>query len=371
MAAESITGSVRSFGLFRSTSSTAISIIALATIGFYVSRAFVDAQVMMQTLAKALGLGSTYALVALGFVLIFKGTQVINFAQGALAMVGALFVSFLVADEHIPLTTIKNPLVGVGPSWLGWLLSVVIALAMVGLLGMVIERLVIRPMVGEPLFSVAVITLGLETMLRTMNNDTVRAQLRSLEIPWGTSGFNIGGDTDAAGVTTGGAFISWSYVAAVVTAVAAFLAVFFFYRSRMGVAMRAVAFDQEAAMAQGINVGRVFALAWIAGAVLAALGGIFATQPPIAQTGAVQVETQFIAFRALPAVVLGGLDSVQGALLGGLIIGLAEITAGQYLAQYAGTIGAGYPLIVPYLVMIVGLLVRPYGLFGTPEVRRV
>jgi branched-chain amino acid transport system permease protein len=83
------------------------------------------------------------------------------------------------------------------------------------------------------------------------------------------------------------------------------------------------------------------------------------------------VETQFIAFRALPVVILGGLDSVQGALLGGLIIGLAEISAGQYLSQYSSQLGAGYPLIVPYLVMIVGLLVRPYGMFGTPEIRRV
>lgn len=361
----------RFFNPFSSVSTALVSLIGAATVGFYVIRAIVEFEVMIQTLAKAMGLGSTYALVALGFVLIFKGTQVVNFAQGALAMVGALFVSFLVADEHIPLTTITNPLLGIGPSWLGWFLSVLVALAFAGVLGMVIERLVIRPMIGEPLFSVAVITLGMETVFRTMANDTVRIQLRSLEIPWGTTGFTIGGETDAAGLASGGAFIAWSYVAAAITAAIAFLAVFYFYRSRMGVAMRAVAFDQEAAMAQGINVGRVFAIAWIAGAVLAALGGIFATQPPIAQTGAVQVETQFIAFRALPAVILGGLDSVQGALVGGLIIGLAEITAGQYLSQYAGTLGAGYPLIVPYLVMVVGLLVRPYGFFGTPEVRRV
>ncbi len=362
---------LRDFNPLASLSSAVISATVVATVLFYLVRFAVEWDIALQTLAKALGLGATYALVALGFVLIFKGTQVVNFAQGALAMVGALFLSFLVADEHIPLTTIENPLVGISPSWLGWSLSVLVALVFAGVLGMLIERIVIRPMIGQPLFSVAVITLGLETMLRTMANDTVRAQLRSLAIPWGTDGFTLGGETNADGLSTGGAFIAWSYVAATLAAVVAFLAVFFFYRSRMGVAMRAVAFDQEAAMAQGINVGRVFAIAWIAGAVLAAIGGIFATQPPIAQTGAVQVETQFIAFRALPAVILGGLDSVQGALVGGLIIGLAEITAGQYLSQYSGTLGAGYPLIVPYVVMIVGLLVRPYGFFGTPEVRRV
>lgn len=124
-------------------------------------------------------------------------------------------------------------------------------------------------------------------------------------------------------------------------------------------------------MAQGINVGKVFAIAWGAGAVLAALGGLFATQPPVKQTGAVDSETALVAFRALPAVILGGLDSVQGALVGGLLIGAAEIFAGQYLSGQASWLGAGYPLIVPYLIMLICLLVRPYGLFGTPEVRRV
>ena len=156
-----------------------------------------------------------------------------------------------------------------------------------------------------------------------------------------------------------------------VTAAAAFVAVYFFYRSRLGIAMRAVAFDQEAAMAQGVSVGRVFAIAWAAGAVLAAIGGIFATQPPVAQTLSVDQETANIAFRALPAVILGGLDSASGALLGGLIVGVAEIYAGQYAAGNASWLGAGYPLIVPYIVMIIGLLIRPYGLFGTPEIRRV
>jgi branched-chain amino acid transport system permease protein len=179
-------------------------------------------------------------------------------------------------------------------------------------------------------------------------------------VPWGNKAFRLGG-----------ADINWSYIAAMATAAMAFVAVYFFYRSRMGIAMRAVAQDQEAAMAQGINIGRVFAIAWAAGAVLAAIGGIFAVQPPVKQTGSVDQETVFVAFRALPAVILGGLDSVQGALVGGLLVGLAEIYAGQYLSGQTDILGAGYPVIVPYIVMIVGLLVRPYGLFGTPEIRRV
>jgi branched-chain amino acid transport system permease protein len=317
--------------------------------------------VWFQATMKALALGSVYAILALGFVLIFKATQTINFSQGALGMCGALFLSFLVVDEHIPFTTIQNPLLNVGgPSWMPWFLSVLVALFFAALLGLVIERVAIRPMIGKPLFSVAVITLGLEIVLRVVATDAVKIKLRPLEIPWGNDTFELGG-----------AILNWSYVAAMITAAIAFVAVYFFYRSRMGISMRAVAFDQEAAMAQGIKVGRVFAIAWAAGAVLATLGAILSTQPPIKQTGAVEPETAFIAFRALPAVVLGGLDSVTGALVGGLIIGSIEIYAGQYLAGETDLLGAGYPLIVPYVVMIIGLIVKPYGLFGTPEIRRV
>ena len=314
-----------------------------------------------QTFMRSMGLGSTYALIALGFVLIFKATQTVNFAQGALAATGALFVSFLAIDGHIPFTSISNPINSLGgPGWMRWGLNVIVALAFAAAVGLVVERLAIRPMIGEPLFSVAVITLGLEIMFRVFNNDAIEVDFRPIGVPWLANGFKVGDR-----------LINWSFIAAMVTAAVAFMAVFFFYRSRLGIAMRAVAFDQEAAMAQGVSVGRVFATAWAAGAVLAALGGIFATQPPVAQTLSVDQETANIAFRALPAVVLGGLDSASGALLGGLIVGVAEIYAGQYAAGNASWLGAGYPLIVPYVVMIIGLLVRPYGLFGTPEIRRV
>lgn len=341
----------------------ALAVILLAV--FVIFEVATDPDILATTGMKAAALGSVYALIALGFVLIFKATEVVNFSQGALAMIGALFISFMVADENLPIigffTEVKNPIYSMGgPEWLRWGLSVIVALAFAALLGLVIERVAIRPMIGEPLFSVAVITLGLEIALRTLANDTVKIQFRNTNAPWRSGGFSIGSG-----------FVNWSYIAAIVTAALAFVAVFFFYRSRMGIAMRAVAHDQEAAMAQGINIGRVFAIAWGAGAVLAALGGLFATQPPIRQTGAIDPETSLVAFRALPAVILGGLDSVQGALVGGLLVGGAEIFAGQYLSGQTSWLGAGYPLIVPYIVMVIGLLVRPYGLFGTPEVRRV
>ena len=341
------------------------SVALAALLVFIVYEIATDPDVIAVTTLKSLALGSVYALIALGFVLIFKATEVVNFSQGALAMIGALFISFMVVDENLPIigffTEIKNPiyLMG-GPEWLRWGLSLIVALAFAAILGLVIERVAIRPMIGEPLFSVAVITLGLEIALRALANDTVKIEFRRVNAPWGSGGFNIGSG-----------FVNWAYFAAMITAVLAFIAVFFFYRSRMGIAMRAVAHDQEAAMAQGINIGRVFAIAWGAGAVLAALGGLFSTQPPIRQTGSLDPESSLIAFRALPAVILGGLDSVQGALIGGLLVGGAEIYAGQYLSGYTSVLGAGYPVIIPYVVMLIVLLVRPYGLFGTPEVRRV
>lgn len=336
-------------------------VVAAALAAFLVLQLFNDPTLFLETFMKALGLGSIYAIVALGFVLIFKATQTVNFAQGAMAVAGALFFSFMIVDEHIPFTTIHNPIVDLpGPSWVPWIVSLAGALVFAGLLGAVVERLAIRPMVGEPLFSVAMITLGLEIVLRTFNNDATEVQARGVVPPWGIDSFELFGAT-----------VTWSVIAAMVTAGLAFVAVYFFYRSRLGVAMRAVAFDQEAAMAQGINVGRIFAIAWIAGSMLAAIGGIFGTMPPVKQTLTVDPSTAEIAFRALPAVVLGGLDSASGALAGGLLIGLAEIFAGQYASGELDLLGAGYPLVVPYVVMIIGLLVRPYGLFGTPEVRRV
>ena len=340
-------------------------VIVVSTVVFSTYEVATAADIYFTTMLKSLALGSVYALIALGFVLIFKATEVVNFAQGALAMIGALFISFMVADENLPIIgffwDIPNPLYQLGgPEWIRWGLSVIVALGFAAALGLLLERIAIRPMIGQPLFSVAVITLGLEIALRVLANDTVKISFRNVEAPWGSGGFNIGSG-----------FVFWSYFAAMIAAVVAFVAVFFFYRSRMGIAMRAVAHDQEAAMAQGINIGRVFAIAWGAGAVLAALGGLFATQPPVKATGAIDADVSLVAFRALPAVILGGLDSVQGALLGGLIVGSAEIYAGQYLSGQTAWLGSGYPLIVPYIVMIIGLLVRPYGLFGTPEIRRV
>jgi branched-chain amino acid transport system permease protein len=305
------------------------------------------------TFGRGLAQGSIYAIVALGFVLVFKATQAVNFAQGSIGLVTAWFFSMLLVDWDIP------------GRWLGdnayvvWFSTLVVAVALAAAFGLVIERLLIRPMIGEPLFSIAVITLGLDAVLRTIGADAVIVNNRPLNIPWGADQFKLGGAT-----------IYWSWVVTVAAAALAFVAVFFFFRTRTGIAMRAVAFDQEAALAQGISVGRVFAIAWGAAAALAMIAAVCASMSPIG-VGTVTLGTTALALRALPAVILGGLDSVQGALVGGLVIGVAEVLAGNYLARYTDVLGTGYALVVPYVVMLLILLIRPYGLFGTPEIRRV
>lgn len=318
----------------------------------------------VQTLSKALALGSIYAIMALSFVIIFKGTQVLNFAAGAISMAGALFLSIMVADRGWPFLPFSNPLAPAEGETAGlaqWLLLVVLALLITALLGLVLERIAIRPMVGQPLFAMAVITLGLEIAIRPFNLDAVAITGRSIGVPWGTETWEIGG-----------AIFPKSYLAAILAAAVAYGFVNWFYKSRFGVAMRAVAFDQEAAMAQGINVGRVFATAWAIGAALAALAAIFFAMSPWPPAGVVSLEIHPIwIFRVLPVIVLGGLDSVPGALYGGLMIATFEIFAGQYLSQWTNVLGPGYSTIVPYLVMLGVLLVRPFGLFGTEEIRRV
>ena len=322
------------------------------------------ASTFVQTLVKSLALGSVYVMIALGFVIIFKATQVLNFAAGAISMAGAMFMTILIADGGLPLLPFDNPLApdaGETPSILLWIVNLVLALAIAALFGLFIERVTIRPMVGQPLFAMAVITLGIEIAIRPFNLAATALEARSLNVPWGAEAW-----------TWGEALIPKSYVAAMIMAAIAGAVVIVFYRSRLGVAMRAVAFDQEAAMAQGINVGRVFAIAWALGAALAALGAIVYGMAPFPPGGQVSQEIhQVLALRVLPVIVLGGLDSASGAVYGGLMIAGAEVFAGEYLSQYNSTLGSGYSTIVPYIVMLIVLLVRPYGLFGTPEVRRV
>lgn len=304
-------------------------------------------------LLNGIGLGAIYAMLALGFVIIFKATQVVNFAHGALAAVGAFLAASFAVVLQFP-----GRIMGDAPVWLKWGLSALFAVAAAAVVGLVVERIFIRPMIGEPLFSIAIITVGVDIVLRTVTDDFIGQGTRPIGDPWGLEVMGIlGVNINTTQIVTFG------------VALACFGLVAWFFQSRMGIAMRATAFDQEAAHAQGIDVGRVFAISWMIGAALAAVAGIFASMSP--RAAGVSNTTAFVVFRAFPAIIIGGLDSIFGAVVAGFLVGIAEVVIGTYAAGYSSVLGVGFGGIVPYLLMLVFLLVRPYGLFGTEEIRRV
>ena len=313
-----------------------------------------EAERFLSAVATGIALGAIYAMLALGFVILFKATQVVNFAHGALAAFGAFLIAYFAVTMDFP-----GRYFGFFPDSVTWGINVLFAVAVTAAVGMLIERLTIRPMVGEPLFSIAIVTIGLDIMIRTFTNDLIGQVSKPMGDPFG-----------AKTVALGSVTVAQAEIATVVVTLIVLALVAWFFRSRLGIAMRAVAFDQEAAMAQGISVGRIFAIAWAIGAALAALGGLFASVFP--RSNGVTTTTAFLAFRAFPAVIVGGLDSIIGAVVGGFIIGLAESFAGSYLfGETWSFLGIGFNGVVPWLVMLIVLFVRPYGLFGTEEIRRV
>ena len=294
----------------------------------------------LQSTVEGLSLAAIYLLLAMGFVIIYKATQVFSFAQPALMMVGAFLVSELATRRGVPFWG-----------------AVAIAIVLTTLLAGAVERLAVRPLLGKPIFAVAILTLGVDIALRVIVTTLMGPALRSMGDPWGF-------ETS----TVGGVVIQHRSLAMIVAAALVAAAVFgFFLRTRLGLAMRATAIDQEAALAQGVRVGRVFAVAWMMAGAMAALAGMFAGSG----LGGFSNATASVAFKALPVVVVGGLDSIRGAVVGAVVVGLAEAWAATYQPQVAPWLGANFSQVVPFLVMVAVLLVKPYGLYGTEEVERV
>ena len=294
----------------------------------------------LQLCFAGLALGARYALVALGFVIIYRATGVINFAQGGLLAVGAYLTYAFANDAGLPFA-----------------LAVVLALAFSALLGAAVERTMLRPMIGQPVFAVIMITIGLLFILEQVVTTVWGYDSLNLADPWGV-------DTVRAGDVVMSVRDLWTLGLA-----AAVLAGFFaFFRlSKLGVAMRATALDPEAALAQGISARRVFAVSWAISAALAALAGVTLASGPAALSPGIGA----IALVAFPAMIVGGLDSPIGAVVGGIIIGLTQALTAGYQEDLFPWAGDNFGAVMPYLVMILILLVRPYGLFGTKEVRRV
>jgi len=289
-------------------------------------------------LLNGISLGAIYALIALGFAVIFKASEVVSFMHGSLLLFGAFTIAKL------------NASIGFFPAFIVG----VLATAGVGLL---VERLLINRLRGAPVISLAILTIGIDIMMLTELTRRIGSDILNAGHPWGGDFVRIGG----IGITENRLY-------AMVTA-AVLIALFFtaFKFSSWGVAMRASAEDGETAALMGIKLGRVSALAWVIGAGLAAVAGLFLVGSP---TPGVAPGVHSVALRAFPAAILGGLDSTGGALVGGLIIGIAEAMASGYQDQLL-FLGRGFGDVVPYVVMILVLLVRPSGLFGTKELTRV
>ena len=289
----------------------------------------------IQLLLTGLTNGAILALVALGFVLIYKASDVINFAQGDFLMVGAYLTYGFVVQ--------------VGIFWpVGVLMTMVVAV----LLGIVVERFILRPMIGEPIISVIMVTIGLSSLLRAVVNAI-----------WGTTGRAFPSFLPDSAISIGEAIIPVDRLIALVL-VAVLLAIFmlFFRYSKEGIAMRATADDQQAALSMGISVKKIFAMAWSISAVVAALAGVIVANI-VELNGAALAG---IGLRVFPVVILGGLDSIPGAIVGGLIIGLLEAFTAGYTPPELGL-----ATVVPFIVLILILMVKPYGLFGEVRIERV
>ena len=294
----------------------------------------------LQLLFNGAALGARYALVALGFVIIYRATGVINFAQGGLVAIGAYLTYAFANGSGMPFA-----------------LAVLLAVVCSAFFGAGLERTVLRKMVGEPVFAVIMITIGLLFIIE-----------QAVTAIWGFDSLNLADPWGVNTVKAGDIVMATKDLWTLGIAAAVLGAFFLFFRlSTLGVAMRATAIDAEAALAQGISARRVYAVSWAISAGLAALAGVTLASGPAALSPTIGA----IALVAFPAMIVGGMDSPAGAVAGGMIIGITQALTAGYQQDIAPWLGDNFAAVMPYVVMIVILLVRPYGLFGTKEVRRV
>jgi branched-chain amino acid transport system permease protein len=288
----------------------------------------------LQLLINGISIGFLYGLSAMGFVMIFKSSSVLNFAHGELMAMGAFFFLALITWANLPV-------------YIAFLITLMGCFAF----GFLIERFFLRPLIGEPLIYVIMLTVGLAAMFKGL-----------MLLVWGG---NLHTYPEFLPESMG---ISWNvinippvYVAALVIGIV-FLILFglFFKYSSQGIFMRSVADNQKAALALGVHVQRVFALSWAIAAVVAGMSGIV-----LGSINGINVhDLSAIGLKVFPVVILGGLDSIGGAIIGGIVIGLLETFTGGYLSPSLRD-------VVPYIILVFILLVKPYGLFGLKEIERV
>jgi len=291
-----------------------------------------DWQFFLESSMAGLATGALYALVALGFVIIYKATRVINFAVGEMMMISAYF--FLTFAGLL--------------AWNPWV-SLLLAVLCGGALGGLVERSIIRPMLGEAPIAVVMVTIGLSNMLVGL-----------AQMFWGGGPQVLPSFLPRTPLFFGELYVSGKIAASAAIAVAMVICYLVYFRfSRGGVALRATATDQAAAFSMGISVPRVFGFAWIFGSMATALAGVL-----VAASGGLSPNSGGMALAILVVVIFGGLDSILGALLGGLIVGWLETVTGAWL-------GGEYRMIAIFTLLTFVLIVRPHGLFGTREIERL
>ena len=288
-----------------------------------------------QILISGIAVGGVYALVGLGLVLIFKSTGVLNIAQGAVVMMMAFIIYCLSVQVGLP-----------------FLLAILFSLFLAMLMGFLVERLCLRPMIGQPLFSTIMMTIGIMLILQSIP-----------VMIWGTSLKAYPKFLPEQSYNIGGVLISPDYLWGFVISMVLFSAFVLYFRySRAGIVMRAVADHQMAAQSMGVNISRVSGIAWAFSCLVAAVGGVV-----LATITSVGVFLSPIGLKAWPAVIIGGLDSIPGALIGGIIVGVLEGLSGGYLES----IFMGIKDVAPYAILLVILLIKPYGLFGLKRIERI
>ena len=292
---------------------------------------------LLQLVINGLIVGALYGVVAMSFVLIYKASQVVNFAQGEFLLIGAWTCWWLITANHVPFV---------------W--AMLLTFVFMVIFGILLQVVVLRPLIGEPIISVIMVTIGLSIVFQALMKwmfgvfakpfpqvfETQQVAFLGLQIQT-IYLFSLG--------------ISLFLIAA--------CAVFFKY-SKYGLAMRATAFDQQVAQSLGISVKNVFAMAWAISAVVSSVAGVV-----VGIVNGVSSALSFYGIKVFPAVILGGLDSIVGGVLGGLIIGVLENVAQYVDGQYLHW-GNLYE-IAPFYVLIIILMIKPYGLFGTKDIERV
>ncbi len=292
---------------------------------------------LLQLIVNGLILGTLYGVVAMCFTLIYKASQVVNFAQGEFLLIGAWVCWWVLTDLGLPF-------------WLGFPVTLVFMMAF----GIILQVVVLRPMIGEPIISVIMVTIGLSIFFQSTMKWIFGVIVQPFPPIFETQSVSI------LGLNVQPAYLMSLFVSLVIMGG---FAVFFKY-SKLGLAMRATAFNQQVAQSLGISVQKMFALSWAISAMVSALAGVV-----FGIVNGVSSALSLFGIKVFPAVILGGLDSIVGAIVGGLIIGLLENIA-QYVDGEWLNIGNLYN-IAPFYVLVIILMIRPYGLFGTEKIERL